>query len=301
MDRLLQLEVFVAVVENGSFAKAAERLRISPPAVTRAVSALEDRLGARLLTRTTRTLKLTEAGTRFLESSRRLIAEFAEAEEDVSGRATIPQGHLTITASVTFGRLALGPIVQAFLAAHPRVTVSLMMVDRIVNLVDEGIDVGIRIGSLPDSSVVARRIGQVRRVLVASPRYIKQRGAPDVPADLKLHTIIGFTGVMANGEWRYLRNGRTAQVALKPRFEVNDAATAIAAAEAGAGITHVPCYMIGDSLRTRRLVPVLEDYWPSPVPVQMVFPTSRLLAPKVRAFLDFATPRLAAELKRLSP
>ncbi len=300
MDRLRAMEVFVAVADAGSFARAGERLRISPPAVTRAVSALEERLGARLFNRTTRSLNLTEAGERFLESSRRLLAELEEAERDAVGEAAVPQGHLTITASMTFGRMALSRIVEEFLSAHPRISASVMLVDRVVNLIEEGIDVAIRIGDLPDSSLVARRVGEVQRVMVASPGYLKKRGAPEHPSELKMHSVIAFTGLMANREWRFVEGGKAGQVSLRPRLEINDAATAINAAQSGEGITTVLCYMVGEKIRSGELVPVLEPYWLAPAPVQIVYPHSRLLAANVRAFVDFATPRLSKRLQAFS-
>lgn len=300
MDRLHEMEVFVRVAEAGSFASAARSLRLSPPAITRAVSGLEERLGARLLNRTTRSLSLTEAGQRFLAHARRLLADIEDAEQDVMGRNVVPEGHLTITSSATFGRLALAPLIGPFLAAHPRVTVSLMLVDRVVNLVEEGVDVAVRLGPMPDSSLVARRVGDIRRVLVASPDYIGKRGMPERPADLALHAIIGFTGLSANRQLTFVENGRSVQFSYNPRLEVNDAAVAIAAAEAGDGITSTVCYMVGAGLRSGRLVPVLEACWPEPSPVQIVYPSSRLLAAKVRAFVDWSAPRLAETLRALS-
>lgn len=293
MDRLHEMEVFLAVADVGSFAGAGARQRISPPAVTRAVASLEDRLGARLFNRTTRSLSLTEAGARFLESTRRLLSEIETAEKDAVGETAIPQGHLTVTASVTFGRTVLSPIVGGFLDSHPRVTVAAMLFDRVVNLVEEGIDVGVRIGDLPDSSLIARRVGEVRRILVASPGYLARSGMPSVPGDLKLHSIIAFTGLMANREWRYVDGKAAKKIALSPRMEVNDAGAAIAAAQAGDGITIALSYMVVDAVRDGRLVPVLGEFTPEPVPVHLVYPHSRLVAPKVRAFVDFAAPRLA--------
>lgn len=300
MDRLHEMEVFVRVAEAGSFASAARSLRLSPPAITRAVSGLEERLGARLLNRTTRSISLTEAGQRFLAHARRLLADIEDAERDVMGRNVVPEGHLTITSSATFGRLALAPLIGPFLASHPRITVSLMLVDRVVNLVEEGVDVAVRLGQMPDSSLIARRIGDVRRVVVASPEYIARRSMPLRPIDLSLHNIIGFTGLAANRQWSFIEDGRPMHIAIAPRLEVNDATIAIAAAEAGDGIASTLCYMVGEGFRSGRLVPVLEEYWPAPSPVQIVYPSSRLLAAKVRAFVDWSTPRLAESLRALS-
>lgn len=292
MDRLHEMEVFLAIADAGSFAAGGARLRVSPPAVSRAVASLEDRLGARLINRTTRSLSLTEAGARFLESTRRLLDEIDTAEKQAAGETALPQGHLTVTASVAFGRMVMTPILCDFLSRQPRVTVALMMYDRIVNIVEEGIDVAVRIGDLPDSSLMARRVGNVRRILVASPDYLARSGLPPSPGDLKLHSIIAFTGLMPNREWRYKDKGEDRQVALSPRMEINDPSAAIAAAEAGEGITIALSYMVADSIREGRLVPVLDEFSPGPVPVHLVYPQSRLLAPKIRAFVDFSAPLL---------
>ncbi|MEM7774351.1 MAG: LysR family transcriptional regulator [Pseudomonadota bacterium] len=300
MDRLRELEVFVAVVDAGSFASAGRKMNMSPPAVTRAMTSLEERLGTRLLTRTTRRLSLTEAGQRFLLRARRLLSELEDAEQDVIGQSQTPSGHLTITASVTFGRLALMRITADFLAAHPRITASLVLVDRVVDLVEEGIDVGVRIGRLPDSSIIARRIGEVRRLLVASPDYLAKRGTPETPTDLKLHSVIGYTGLMAGRELALVQDEASKTVAVQPSLEVNDAAAALCAAEAGHGITNAFCYLAGASIRAGRVSPVLEAYWPATSPVHIVYPDSRLLAAKVRAFVDWSAPRLATELLQLS-
>ena len=300
MDRLHEMEVFIAAADAGSFAKAAARLRVSPPAVTRAISSLEGRLGARLFNRTTRSLSLTEVGARYLESARGLLAAIDEAEEAAVGETAMPQGRLTVTASVTFGRSTLAPIINGFLASHPRVTVSAMLTDRVVNLVEEGIDVGVRIGRLPDSSLVARNVGDVRRILVASPTYLAKRGAPSEPADLKLHSMIAFTGLMPNREWRYVADGQAGRVGIEPRLEINDAVAALAAAEAGEGITIALSYMVEAQCRDGRLVPILEDFTSPAVPVHLVYPQSRMVAPKLRAFVDFAAPRLQTALARLA-
>ncbi|WP_368413127.1 LysR substrate-binding domain-containing protein [Dongia sp.] len=299
MDKFHELEVFVAVADAGSFARAGARLNISPPAVTRAISSLEGRLDAQVFNRTTRSLSLTEVGARFLENARRLLAEMETAEKEAVGETAVPSGHLALTASVTFGRLWLAPVVCAFLEANPRITASIALLDRVANMVEEGFDVAIRIGSLPDSTVIARRVGEVRRLLVASPTYLAKRGVPQSPADLKLHSIIAFTGLMPNREWRHIADGATGQVSLLPRLEINDAAFALAAAEKGDGITMALSYMVAEQIRKGRLVPVLEKFTPPPVPVQIVYPQARILAPKIRAFVDFATPGLTAALGKL--
>jgi DNA-binding transcriptional LysR family regulator len=297
VDRLRAMEVFVAVADAGGFAAAGARLRMSPPAVTRAVAAIEDRLGTRLLNRTTRRVGLTEAGARYLESARRLLGEIEAAERAAAGEAAVPTGHVTITASVTFGRMHVVALAAAFLRAEPRVTASVLMVDRVVDLVEEGVDLGVRIGALPDSSLVAHRVGETWRLLVASPDYLALRGAPARPKDLKAHDVIAFTGLMPGREWRHLdEDGRPAAVALSPRLTVNDAAAALAAAERGEGIAVALSYMVAPLLAEGRLSMVLERFAPAPVPVQIVHPQARLLAPKIRAFVDFAAPWLRRRL-----
>jgi DNA-binding transcriptional LysR family regulator len=300
MDRLHELEVFVAVAGAGSFAKAGTRLRLSPPAVTRAISALEDRLGARVFNRTTRSLTITDVGQRFLDSARRVLVDLDAAEKEAVGETAMPQGHLTITASVTFGRSALAPLVCGFLSQHPRVTASVVLLDRVVNLVEEGIDLAVRIGPLPDSSLIAKRVGAVRRILVASPDYLARRGTPVSPADLKLHSVIAFTGLMPNREWRFASGRSPNSVALNPTLEINDATAAIAAAEMGHGITIALSYMVHEKIREGKLVMVLDDFTPSPRPVHLVYPQTRLVAPKVRAFVDYAAPRLKLALEQLA-
>jgi len=299
MDRLHELEVFVAVAEAGSFARAAARLRLSPPAVTRAISALEERLGARVFQRTTRSLAITEVGQRFLESARRILADLEAAEKDAVGEAAEPQGHLVVTASVTFGRSVLAPVVVGFLREHPRVTASVLLLDRVANLVEEGIDVAVRIGDLPDSSLIARRVGAVRRVLVASPAYLAERGNPAAPSDLKSHSVIGFTGLMPNRELRFGEGSGATTVAVRPALEVNDALTAIDSAAMGHGITIALSYMVRDAIAAGKLLPVLDDCSPVPRPVHLIHSHARLVAPKLRAFIDYAAPRLREVLARL--
>lgn len=300
MDRLHELEVFVAVADAGSFTKAGTRLRLSPPAVTRAISALESRLGTRVFNRTTRSLTITDVGRRFLENARQVLTDLENAEREAVGEAAAPQGHLTVTASVTLGRLALTPIVCAFLGEHSRVSVSMLLLDRVANLVEEGIDVAVRIGHLPDSNLIAKRIGDVRRVLVASPDYLARRGAPATPSDLSRHSVIAFTGLMPNREWRFLDGRSGKNVSFASRLEINDAVAAISAAEMGDGIAIALSYMVAEKIREGRLTTVLDDVAPSPVPVHLVYPQNRLIAPKLRAFVDFAAPRLRETLATLA-
>jgi DNA-binding transcriptional LysR family regulator len=296
VDRLHSLEVFLTVADAGSFAEAARRLRLSPAAATRAVAALEDRLGVRLITRTTRSLSLTEAGLDYLGHARRILTDFAEADRLAAGSTGSPHGHLRITAPLTFGRMHLMPVLADFLDTQPKVMATLVTLDRVANLIEEGFDVAIRIAQLPDSTIVSRRIGEVRRVLVASPGYLAQHGRPIQPGDLPDHRMIAFTGLFPGGEWRFVSDGRSRSVDVRPRLTVNDALAAITAAERGDGITAALSYMVAPQLAAGTLVTVIEEYSPPAVPVQIVYPQSRLVAPKVRAFVDFAAPRLARKL-----
>lgn len=296
MDRFHELRVFIAVAEAASFAKAALALNSSPPAVTRAVAALEDRLGVRLFNRTTRTVHLTEIGARFLEDARRVLADLDSAEQDVRGEARLAAGRLSITTSVTFGRTVLQSVVAGFVTAYPLVQVSMLLHDRIVDLVDEGFDLAVRIAHLPDSSLVSTHIGDVRRILVASPAYLKRRGTPRRPADLAKHSMIGHTTLLSGGEWRHVEQGRPSRVTVRSCIETNDAHSNIALAEGGHGITLVLSYMVAEHIMESKLVPVLESYAPPAVPVHLIYAQRRIIAPKVRAFIDFAVPRLRSIL-----
>lgn len=294
MDRLASLEVLIAIVDTGSLAAAARRLGLSPPAVSRALAGLEARLKTRLVTRTTRSLALTDAGLHFASAARDVLAELDAAERAAVGEATKPIGHLSLTAPVTFGRLHVAPVLGAFLEAHPQITASLWLVDRSVDLVGEGIDIAVRIGTLADSTLIARRIGAVRRMLAASPAYIAAMGEPRHPRELQAHRFVAFDGPMGGREPRFTEAGRAFAVPLTPRLEVNDALAAIAAAEAGHGITAALSYQLATSLAAGRLVPILETFATPALPVQLVYPPSRLPAAKVRAFIDAAAGPLGA-------
>ncbi|MGE0325993.1 MAG: LysR family transcriptional regulator [Polyangiaceae bacterium] len=296
MDRLHELQVFVAVAESGGFAKAGKRLRLSPPAVTRAVAALEGRLGTRVFQRTTRRVSLTDAGARFLESSKRILEEIEQAELAAAGEAVEPSGRLTLSTSMTFGRAALTPIVCDFLAAHPRITARVLLQDRVTDLVAEGIDLAVRLAPLPDSTLVARRLGEVRRVLIASPSYLKRHGVPRTPQELRAHTFIGLSGLMPHAEYRYVEGGKPKSLALSPRLEVDDSLAAIQAVTAGHGISVALSYQVAEQLQTKCIVTLLDGYEPPRVPVHLVYPQTPLLPAKVRAFVDFAVPRLQAFL-----
>ena len=294
MDRLQAMAVFVRVAEANGFAAAARHLHMSPPAVTRAVAALEDEIGARLLTRTTRAVALTEAGQGYLEDCRRILAELAEADKAAAGAHGTPSGLLNVTASVLFGHLYVVPILLDFMDAHPAVTVRALFLDRIVNLVDEGIDVAVRIGPLPDSGYSALRVGAVRRIVCASPEYLARAGVPLRPADLAGHRIVAFANAGALNEWRFGDVARTT-VSVHPRMTCNTNEAAIATALAGWGLTRVLSYQVGPALREGALVRVLQAYEGESLPVHVMHPAGRHAAAKVRAFVDFAAARLRAE------
>jgi DNA-binding transcriptional LysR family regulator len=299
VDRFRELQTLVAVADCGGFAKAAARLHTSPPVITRIIASLEQRLGVQLFNRTTRSVHPTEAGIRFLVRARALLGDLDAVEKEAAGHSGLPTGHLTITAPATMGRQVLSPIVTAFLDAHAHMTAQVILLDRVVNMIDEGVDVALRVGQLPDSTLVARQIGEVRRVCVAGPSYVAKHGAPKEPADLKRHSVIAFTGLPANSEWSPIAGAKPRRIETSPRFEINDAAAAISAAEKGEGITVALSYMVAASVKARRLVVLLDAFAPRPVPVHLVFPESRLVASKVRAFVDYAAPRLRTALQAL--
>jgi len=295
MDRLHHMSVFVAVAEAESFAAAGRRLGMSPPAVTRAVSALEKRLGVRLLTRSTRLVRITEAGERYLEDCRRIIADADEADESVAGLNAAPRGHLSVTAPVLFGQLYVMPGIVEYLRRYPDVTARALFLDRVVNLVDEGLEVAVRIGDLPDSSLKAVRVGQVRRIVCAAPGYLAARGTPDHPEQLTQHTIISASGVTPSAEWRFQDAGRPLQVRLQPRLVVTTNDGAIAATMAGLGITRLLSYQLARQLAAGDLETILSDFELPPLPVHVVHREGRQSSAKVRAFVDLLVARLRAD------
>ncbi|WP_224240303.1 LysR family transcriptional regulator [Hyalangium gracile] len=295
MDRLETLRVFVAVAEEAGFAAAARRLGLSPPAVTRAIAALEERIGTRLLHRTTRTVRPTEAGRRFLADCKRILGELEEAESSAAGSQTEPRGQLSVTASLMFGRLYIAPLLLDFLGRHPHVVARALFVDRVVDLVDEGIDVAIRIAQLQDSSLNAVRVGAVRRVVCASPRYLAEHGRPRTPAELSRFEAITFSQTAAQQGWSFTSGSKVQTVNPPTRLIVNSAEVAIEAALAGRGVARVLSYQVASELRRGRLQLLLEDYEPPPIPIHVVHAEGRRANARVRAFVDFAVERLRAE------
>jgi DNA-binding transcriptional LysR family regulator len=284
MDRLQTLEMFVAVADHGGFAAAARALRVSPPAVTRGIAELEARLGVVMFHRSTRAVTLTEEGAGFLERARRIISELVEAERALSGAQSAPRGQLYVTAPVAFGRLHVLPVVAELLDRHPDLTVRMMLIDRNVRIVEEGIDVAVRIGPLADSALKSVQIGAVRQVLVASPAYLARSGIPGEHQDLIHHHLIGSTGPRAASEWRF-GEIRT-RVTVQPRLLVNTVDASVAAAEAGVGIANLLNYQAQDAMRAGRLIEVLRPDAPEMLPVHVLFEASRSAAAGVRVFIE---------------
>lgn len=292
MDRLHLMTVFVAVAEAESFAGGARRLGMSPPAVTRAIAALEGRLGAKLLNRTTRFVRTTEAGQRYLDDARRIIAEVDEAGEAAAGINAEPRGHLAITAPVMFGRLFVLPVIVEFLQRYPAVEVSALFLDRMVNLLEEGLDVGVRIGELPDSSMKAIRAGYVRRVMCASPKYLDKYGIPDSPTELPEHSVIAASGVSPTHQWRFGRGSKSTTVRVKPRLTVTTNDAAIEAAVRGFGIARLLSYQIFPYLSEGQLQILLSEYEPASMPIHVLHREGRYASAKVRSFVDLIAVRL---------
>ena len=292
MDRLQAMSVFVTVAEEAGFAAAARRLNVSPPSVTRAVSDLEARLGARLLHRTTSSVTLTEAGERYLEDCRRILAEVDAADRHAAGVHAEPRGRVTVTGSVVFGRQVVTPILLELTEAYPDISISTLFVDRVVHLVDEGIDVAVRIAELPDSSLRAVRVGSVRRVVCAAPDYLQQRGRPRQPSDLTGHDILDFVNLVRGKDWVFHGDGGTETVRVPSRLRFNVADAAIAAAMEGGGITRVLSYMIAPHVTSGTLEVVLEEFEPPPIPVHVVHKEAGQTSARVRAVVDFLVGRL---------
>jgi len=290
MDRIESVAIFVEVAERRSFAAAARRLARSAAAVTRAVGELETRLGVRLLNRTTRAVSLTEAGDRFLAGARRVLADFEEIERAAAGEGAAPRGELRITAPILFGRLHALPIVTEFLDRFAEVSVALSLIDRPVDLVEEGLDVAVRIGALAESSAVATRVGTVRRIVVASPGYVTQHGTPLSPGDLGAHAVIAFSG--GADHWVFRNEQRETSIAIRPRLAVTTAAAALDAVGAGFGIARVLSYQAAADIAHGSLLRLLAPYEGDELPIHLLYPGGRHPPPKLRAFLDFAKPRL---------
>jgi DNA-binding transcriptional LysR family regulator len=289
MDRWQAMRIFVKVAETESFADSARHLHMSAPAVTRAIAALEELIGTRLFVRTTRSVKLTEPGSRYLDDCRRILSDIVEAEAAAAGSYATPSGTLAITASALFGQMYVLPIMHEYLNTYPTVRGRTFFVDRPVNVVEENIDVAIRIGHLPDSGFSATKVGSVRRIVCGSPAYFEEHGVPTTPSDLKDHRIVASTSAWASPEWRFARDQR---VTVHTWLQCNTNEAAIATAVAGSGLTRILHYQVGPALLEGRLQIVLADYEEPPLPIHVLHPEGRHAPAKVRAFVDLAVSRL---------
>jgi len=296
MDRFHQLQVYVAVAEEEGFAAASRRLQMSPPAVTRAVAALEDTLGVKLLDRTTRYVRVTEAGRRYLDDARQILTGLQAADEAAAGINAEPRGHLAVTAPVMFGRLFVLPGIVEYLELYRDMEVDAVFLDRPVSLLEEGLDVGIRIGELPDSTMRALRVGSVRHVLVAAPDYLAQNDSPRLPQDLRNHTLIASTAGGFGRDWRFSENVADHPLKVNPRLTMTSNEAAISAAVAGFGITRLLSYQVAQEINTGQLKVLMPQYQPPDVPVHVLHREGRHASTKVRAFIDLIAKRLRSDV-----
>ncbi len=292
MDKLLAMTTFVRIVEKGSLTAAAAALDASLPSVVRTLASLERNLGVRLLNRTTRRIHLTDEGARYLERCRAILSAVEETEAALTSLRTELQGRLVVTASVLFGRRYVAPIVSDFLRRHPNVSADLLFVDRIVNLVEEGLDVAVRIGHLRDSSLVAIPVGQVRRVVCASPEYLQRRGVPRMPEDIRTHSCIRHTGLAPRNEWHFRIGRRDVAIPITGVMSCNEIDSSLSACVNGLGLGMFLSYQVAPHRMSSELRYVLEEFETEPAPVQVVYPHSKLLSSKVRAFVDECVSKL---------
>jgi DNA-binding transcriptional LysR family regulator len=296
MDRLEAMSLVLAVAEAGSLSAAARRQKAPLATVSRNVSELESHLRTKLFNRSSRALVPTDAGRSYIAAAKRILADVAEAERAAAGEYTTPRGGLSVSASLALGRLHLQPIVAEFLTKFPEVDVHLSLQDRGVNLLEEHVDVALRIGNLADSSLIAARVGQICRVVCASPAYLKARGTPTSPDDLSAHDCISYPPIQSPEIWRFRKDQSEHVVPVRSRLIVSNLESACDAARAGIGITVAFSYHVAESIRSGELTPLLQDFQPPPQSVSFVYPPDRFMPVKLRAFLDFALPRLRARL-----
>ncbi len=299
MNRFHEMTVFLAVADAGSFAAAARRMQMSAPTVTRSVAALERRLGALLLVRTTRSLRLTEAGQRYAADCRRILDDVEQADDAAAGAMAAPRGALAITAPALFGELHVMPAVLGYLREHRQVSVRALLVDRVVNLVDEDIDVAVRIGALPDSSLTAVPVGHVRRVVCASPDFLRERGVPETPD--ALHRFCTITAAMEGRapQWRFVQDNQIQRLNVQSQLTVTSFQAAVMAAREGWGLTQVMSYQVAPHLASGALQVVLREFEMPPVPVHVVYPEGRKSSAKVRSFVEFCVQALRRDLAAL--
>lgn len=297
MDRLDAMAVLLAVIESGSLSAASRQLKMPLATVSRKVSELEAHLGAQLITRTNRKVLLTETGRSYVEAAKEILARVEEAERVAAGEYSAVKGDLTVSAPIVFGRLHVLPVVVDFLKAYPDIDMRLALGDRFANLIDDHIDVALRIGNLPDSNLMATKLGTVRRVVYASPDYVARHGAPRHPGELADHDCITFENVTAADVWRFLEEGRELSAPIRSRLIVNTAESAVDAAIAGLGLTRVLSYQVARPVAEGLLIPLLEAFEHPALAVQLVYLPQGLVPMKLRAFVDFAAPRLRAVLR----
>lgn len=292
MDKLRGIQTFIAIAERGSLTAAAEALDTSLPTVVRKLAELEANLGVRLFNRTTRRIHLTDEGHRYLAICKTALGQLEEAEEALFDAKAKPSGKLVLTAPVLFGRLHVAPLVAEFMRMHPALSVEMLLLDRSIDLIEEGVDLAVRIGHLADSNLHAVQAGELQRVFCASPAYLKQHGEPKHPDELPGHAGIRFTGRSVLSEWQYRENGRNLTVRFNPRLMTNSVDAAINACRDGLGIGAFLSYMVQAPVRAGKLKPILRNYESEPLPIHFLYPHSKLLSARVRAFIDFAVPRL---------
>jgi DNA-binding transcriptional LysR family regulator len=297
MDRFEAMRTLIAAVDGGSLSAASRALGVPLPTISRRVSDLETHLGSQLVVRTSRKLLLTEAGAAYIASARRVLEELIEAERAASGEYRAPRGELLVTAPIMFGKLHVAPIIHEFLSAYPEVNVRLILTDAVIDLVELRIDVAVRIGQLPDSGLIARRVGEVRLVTCTSPGYLERRGAPMTPAEIANHDCIAFEGLEPDREWPFSDSKGTQHYIVRPRYSVNTADAVIAAAIAGVGIICLKSYQVAASMRDGTLLPILSEWAPPPIPVQITYAFRHQKPLKLQAFLDFVAPRLQDRLR----
>jgi DNA-binding transcriptional LysR family regulator len=300
MDKLKAMGAFVRIVEAGSLTAAADALGVSQPSMVRQLAALEEAVGVRLLHRTTRRMALSDEGREYYERCKLVLAAVDEAEARLALRRAEPRGRLRVTSSVTFGRALLAPLLVDFMAAHPQLRVELILLDRVIDLVEEGVDVGVRLAHLPDSSLVAVPVGRTQRIVVGSGA-LRRRHRVACPADLRGAPCVSFLGLVAPQEWPLVIDGRPERVPVNSVFATNQIDAAILACQRGLGYGQFFDYQVREALRSKRLVPVLQAHWPQPTPIHVVYPQARLLSGNVRSFVDFVLPRLRGRLAAAAP
>ncbi len=300
MDRFLELSVFVAVAEQEGFAAAARQLQMSAPPVTRAINSLEQRLGVKLLNRSTRHVRLTDAGRQYLPDARKILSDLRTADESAVTLSTTPRGKLSITAPMMFGTLHIVPGVAEYLNRYRETEVSVALLDRVVNLLEEGFDAGVRIGELPDSNMYAVKVGTVRSVVCASPTYLAINGTPDTPEQLHQHQIVSMGNTTASMQWKFLLDGKQISVRLTPRMSVTNVGGSLAAVQSGFGIARLLSYQVEQPLKQKYLSLILEQYESEDIPVHIIHREGRVMSSKLRAFIDLMVERLLTN-KFLNP